>query len=62
VIDIASYRPRFTLLGLTISEETDSDGLEGYRVRGINRSHHIDEFIAAMDLEKFYERLRRRNT
>ncbi len=58
---IDDYRSRFTLKGLTITEETRDDGLEGFRIRGQRQGREVNTFIAFEDIEMYLAKLGRVN-
>jgi hypothetical protein len=55
VHDVDDLRRRFTLYGLTIEDETSSDGTEGYRVKGIKRGKQLDFFLSFSDVQPWLE-------
>jgi hypothetical protein len=56
--DLDKIRHHFTNIGLVVTEETDSDGMEGIRVRGQRRGRYTDKFIPFTDIDKYLEHAR----
>ncbi len=57
--NIDDYRARFTIKGLTITEETSPDGMEGFRVEGQRQGKLVDKFVPFEDVEAYLAKLSR---